>query len=116
MGYTHYWDRPQSIAADTFNAIVNDFERLLPALERAGVQLANSNGKEFPEIGPEFIGFNGAENCGHAKNSAICLQWPAAEASGIGDNQGMDGTLPHRTCNGDCSYEAFWFERTMSMD
>ena len=24
--------------------------------------------------------------------------------------------MPYRTCNGDCSYESFWFERTMSMD
>ncbi len=56
------WDRPQGIAAETFNAIANDFGRLLPALTRTGVQLANPYGKEFPEIGPEFIGFNGAEN------------------------------------------------------
>ena len=24
MGYTHYWDRPQGIAAETFNAVAQD--------------------------------------------------------------------------------------------
>ena len=116
MGYTHYWDRSKSIATNTFNAIASDFERLLPALERAGVQLANPYGREFPEIGPDFIGFNGAENCGHAKNPAVCVPWPAAKACGIGNNQDIGSTLPFRTCNGDCSYESMWFEQTMSAD
>ncbi len=116
MGYTHYWDRPQSIAAETFNAIASDFEKLIPALERAGVQLADPNGEEFPEIGPEFIGFNGAENCGHAKNSAVRLPWPAADASGIGDTHSVGSTLAYRTCNGNCSYESVWFERTISAE
>ena len=81
--------------------MANDFQRLLPALERAGVQLANPYGKEFPEIGPDFIGFNGAENCGHARNPAVCVPWPAEKACGIGDNQDVGSTLPFRTCNGD---------------
>lgn len=58
-------------------------------------KLACSSLKEVPEIGPEFIGFNGAENCGHAKNPFVSLPWPAAKVCGIGDNEGIGGTLPY---------------------
>ena len=111
MGYTHSWNRPQIIEPTTFNAIGKDLLTLLPALEAAGAPLANAYGREEPEIGPGFIGFNGVACCGHARNSDIQVPWPARDAHGIGDNAGIGGTLPYRTCNGDCSYESVWFER-----
>ena len=68
-------------------------------------------GQEGPEIGPEFIGFNGVACCGHTRNGDIQVPWPARNAHGISDNAGLGGTLPYRTCNGDCFYESVWFER-----
>jgi len=34
-----------------------------------------------------------------------------ARGAGIGSNASVGGSLPYRTCNGDCSYESVWFER-----
>ena len=116
MGYTHYWNRPQTIHPTAFNAIANDLFALLPALERAGAPLANAYGREQPEIGPELIGFNGVECCGHAKNPDVRLPWPKNDAHGVGSNEGIGGNLPYRTCNGNCSYESVWFERCSSED
>jgi hypothetical protein len=116
MGYTHSWNRPQIINPETFQAIGKDFLHILPTVEALGAPLANSWGHEEPEIGPEFIGFNGVHHCGHTKNTAIRLPWPAPDAKGIGSNEGLTGTLPHRTCNGDCSYESFWFRRSLQSD
>ena len=64
MGYTHSWNRPQIIEPMTFDAIGKDLLTLLPALDAAGSSLANAYGREEPEIGPEFIGFNGVSCCG----------------------------------------------------
>ena len=114
MGYTHHWDRPATIPVAIFHQICTDLKRLLPALEQAGVSLGNAYGLELPEIGPEFIGFNGAIHCGHQVNPEIRLPWPTPTATGIGNNQGLEATLPYRTCNGDCSYESVWFERCMN--
>lgn len=110
MGYTHYWNRP-TIAPSTFTAIADDLARLLPALEQAGSPLANAHGREQPEIGAELIAFNGVACCGHTVNQAVKLPWPAAGASGIGNNDCVEGTLPYRTRNGDCSYASVWYER-----
>ena len=111
MGYTHYWNRPTTIAPSTFNAIADDLTRLLPALAHAGSPLSNAHGREQPMIGAALIAFNGPEFCGHAKNKAVVIPWPMRDARGIGDNAGVGGSLPYRTCNGDCSYESVWFER-----
>lgn len=104
MGYSHYWSRPQIIGSTTFSAIVKDLLTLLPALEASGASLANPYGREEPEIGPKFIGFNDVECCGHAKNLDVRLPCPKGEAHGIGSNEGIGTNLPYRTCNGDCSY------------
>ncbi len=56
--------------------------------------------------------FDGVGNCGHTKNMAVHLVGPMKHASRIGDNFGMHSALPYRTCNGDCSYESLWFERS----
>ena len=113
MGYTHNWYRPQVISASTFNAIAEDFQKIVPALEAAGSPIANAYGLEEPEFTPESIRFNGVRHCGHMRqNPEVRLPWPGNGASGIGDNTGiLSGTLPFRTCNGDCSYESVWFDR-----
>ena len=114
MGYTRNWYRLQIIAASTFNAISQDFQKVLPALHGAGSPIANAYGLEEPEVTAEHIRFNGVRHCGHAKNPEVRLPWPGTGASGIGDNSSiLSGTLPHRTCNGDCSYESVWFDRCM---
>ena len=76
------------------------------------LDLANPHGREEPEITSEFIGFNGVAACGHARNPDVRLPWPADDAAGAGSNSGMGSVLPYRTCNGDCSYESVWFERS----
>ncbi len=112
MGYTHNWYRPQIISSSTFNALAEDFQKVLPALETAGSPIANAYGLEEPEFTPEYIRFNGVRHCGHALNPEVRLPWPGNGASGIGDNTGiLSGTLPFRTCNGDCSYKSVWFDR-----
>ncbi len=112
MGYTHSWSRPQVITPAVFQAITNDFQRVLPALEAAGSPIANAHGLEEPEFSPEYIRFNGVRHCGHTLNPEVRLPWAANGATGIGSNIGISsGTLPYRTCNGDCSYESVWFDR-----
>ncbi|MGI4757765.1 MAG: hypothetical protein ACRYGF_13050 [Janthinobacterium lividum] len=113
MGYSHRWERPQIIAASTFNSITEDFQKVLPALEAAGSPIANAWGREEPEITPETVLFNGVQNCGHSSNPGVRLAGPARNAIGIGNNIGMGSTLPYRTCNGDCSYETFRFDRSI---
>ncbi len=103
MGYTHYWNRPQVIDAKTFEAIRLDFLKVLPALEAAGAPLGDLYGHGEPIINPDLIGFNGVACCGHASNPNIRIPWPAKDAHDIGSNAGAGGTLPYRTCNGDCS-------------
>lgn len=112
MGYSHNWYRPQVISASTFNAITEDFQKIVPALEAAGSPIANAYGLEEPEFTAESIRFNGVRHCGHAPNLEVRLPWPGNGAYGIGDNTGiLSGTLHFRTCNGDCSYESVWFDR-----
>ena len=80
----------------------------------AGSPIANAYGLEEPEFTPEYIRFNGVLHCGHTHNPEVRLPWPGSNAFGIGDNTGiLSGTLPFRTCNGDCSYESVGFDRCM---
>lgn len=123
MGYTHYWRREITIPVHTFNAIREDFEKLLIPMADAGIMLAGGLGTGTPEITPNKIWFNGLESCGHAPNSAISIPWPTRNAGGVGDNrQGQDGewfagaSLDTRCCNGDCSYETFAFNRVFKKE
>lgn len=118
MGYTHYWRRPLQINPATFEAIKNDFEKLLPVFEEKGIKLGDAFGQNTPIVTDTQIRFNGLENCGHPPNSKISIPWPAQGARGIGSNAtAVDGgwlagaTLLHRACNGDCSYESVIFDR-----
>ena len=55
MGYTHYW-RHEKIEQETFDKIVNDFEKVIPAI---GVKLGNGYGEGEPIMDQEIIVFNG---------------------------------------------------------
>jgi len=118
MGYTHYWYREKEIERETFKAIVDDFRKLVPVLEREGVPLAGGDGYGEPVIDYEEVWFNGKADCGHKPGVDIFIAWPTPDASGVGSNPAdVDGQwfagrlLRKRCCNGDCSHETFWFPR-----
>lgn len=118
MGYNHYWMRDEEIEAEAFSRVVADFRQCVLALHDLGVQLAGRMGEGLPQIDQDGIAFNGLMNCGHPKNEDICIPFPSAEASGVGDsadaivgNWFIGVQLRRRTCNGDCSYEPFIFDR-----
>lgn len=118
MGYTHYWYRPKVIGRETFSRMVEDFRKLVPALAEAGAPIAGPYGEGEPEITPEVVHFNGVKNCGHPEDPAVVIPWPAAGAGGVGSSAGAKAgvwfggvLLNRRTCNGDCSYESFYFPR-----
>ncbi len=118
MGYTHYWYREKEIEAPTYQAIVDDFRKLLPIFARSDVPLADGMGEGYPQLDAEMVYFNGSENCGHPKNKELVIPWPAKTAQGIGNKvDAINGkwfagaVVDARTCDGDCSYETFAFPR-----
>jgi hypothetical protein len=122
MGYTHYWYREQTIAPETMKHIADDFAAIVLRLDDLGVHLAGGLGEGAPEITPEMIRFNGPEDCGHPKNSAISIPWPTLHAQGVIDGKGRaagnwfaGATLDARCCDGSCSYETFDFPREFDM-
>lgn len=125
MGYTHYWYRKIG-ATDSvkFCTIIRDFKKLIPEMERLGVHLAGGNGEGDPLLEAHGVSFNGPEKCGHAKNSEICISWPSEMAGGVAggfDNNKASGrwfagaVIDKRCCDGDCSYETFFFPRTAEL-
>jgi hypothetical protein len=122
MGYTHYWYREKEIDSYTFERIVKDFKRLLPVFKVLDVKLGNGLGEGKPIINRREVVFNGLRNCGHPKNPNLVIPWPAETVkSGVAPNpcQAVVGSwfagvvLNQRTCNGDCSYETFYFPRVL---
>ena len=123
MGYTHYWYRPLVVPKPIMQAIVADFTKLLPTFEELGIKLADWQGRGKPEASLKCVWFNGAENCGHPKNSCIVIPWPTTDAHGIGTSEEAESgnwfagtTLNTRCCDGDCSYETFMFARDISKE
>lgn len=123
MGYTHYWDRPQTISEALWSQIRGDFEKLVLPLSDAGIELAGGGGTGPPEITDEWICFNGREDCGHPANEELVIPYPSLEAEGIGpsstaidgDFYGVGVKVRHRCCNGSCSFETFLFERVKTL-
>lgn len=116
MGYTHYWYREREIKPESYQAIVQDFRRLLAVLERQGVKLAGGSGEGEPRLDTENVCFNGTVNCRHPANHELVIPWPTAKAGGVGTTAiaghwfaGVE--ISTRCCNGDCSYETFDFPR-----
>ena len=121
MGYTHYWRRPRYIDGLAYGRIVDDYRRLLPALEEAGVRLGDGVGEGEPIITDDEVVFNGLRNCGHPSGTRLSIPWPSPDAGGVLSGQGAVGTwdagtlVDTRTCDGDCSYESFSFPRVMRL-
>ncbi len=112
MGYTHYWRRPKELDGEEFEAVVNDFEKVVPYLDRMGVDLADRDGTGEPVIDDDEIRFNGDSDCGHEARD-LGITWPSEHPSGVNDGGGRDGTwfagatLNTRACGGRCSHESF---------
>jgi len=120
MGYTHYWYREKEISQELYRAIVDDFKKIKPVLEREGVNLAGGLGEGEPLIDYDEVSFNGVRNCGHPVNHEICIAWASPKAEGVGssladvDGQWFAGRyLTKRCCDGDCSHETFYFPRVI---
>jgi hypothetical protein len=119
MGYCHYWEVEPEIDRDQFARIVEEFQKIVLALDDLAVRLAGPLGEGLPEIDADHIAFNGLWHCGHAKNEEIAIPFPAPDAAGIGSSVdavegsyfGMGTLLKHRTCDGNCSYETFRLSR-----
>jgi hypothetical protein len=123
MGYTHYWDRPQSLPWHLFGGIRADFERLILPLSDLGIDLADWDGQGTPTITEDLIRFNGVTDCGHPANEDLLIPYPTPEAQGVGPNSsaiegdfyGWGVTVRHRSCNGHCSYETFALARNIDL-
>lgn len=119
MGYTHHWYRQKTIKTTTYKFIVDDFQKLLPVFDRNDTPLAGGTGEGYPIINYDEVIFNGSAHCGHPVNKELIIPWPSATAKGLGNkpNAIINGqrfasaTVDARTCNGNCSYETFYFPR-----
>jgi hypothetical protein len=122
MGYNHYWRCAEEIEPEAFSFIVADLQKCVLALDDACVPLAGPMGDGLPRIDRDCIAFNGVQNCGHPKNEAISIPFPSEDASGVGsssdavvDSWFIGLKLRRRTCNGNCSYEPFIFNRVREL-
>jgi len=121
MGYSHYWHRNErEIEKKKFGAIVADFKKLLPLFKVLDVQLAGGNGTGEPVINDQEVVFNGNTHCGHPQNKNIVIPWPSdnpkfgvakSGEQALCDTWFAGVVLNQRICNGDCSYETFYFPR-----
>jgi hypothetical protein len=121
MGYTHYFSRKvREIEREKFSAIVADFKKLLPLFKVLDVQLASGNGTGEPVLGDEEVVFNGNTHCGHPQNKNVVIPWPSdnpkfgvakSGEQALCDTWFAGVVLNQRMCNGDCSYETFYFPR-----
>ncbi len=120
MGYTHYWRRDKTIDPVKYKAIVEDFKKLVPIMERQGVKLAGGLGEGIPTLDNKEVWFNGQEHCGHKKFD-LGIAWPATKAVGVANDGEPPVTggwfagaeLSKRSCGGDCSHETFHFPQTL---
>lgn len=120
MGYTHYWYKPKEIKEEMFRKIVDDFRKLLPAFKMLDIPLANGAGEGEPIINYNAVIFNGKRNCGHKKFN-LTIPWPDDDVIPLFSSPNPEiavsgkwfggDLLKQRVCNGDCSYEAFYFPR-----
>jgi len=123
MGYTHYWYREESIDEKTFNKISGDTERVSLASK---LPLGDGYGKKEPIFSDDLLLFNGSTNCGHKKDSSIIIPWPTPNAGGVYDPKDTENPvsgawfagvkLQTRVCDGNCSYESFFFPRTLEIE
>jgi len=120
MGYTHYWTRIKELRNEAFQKVVQDTCRLIVGLEKGGLSLAGPHGDGKPELGQDFIAFNGVEDCGHTRRE-LGITWPSDHANGIGEDIEIEGQwfagalLTKRSCGGDCSHESFVLPRVFRL-
>jgi len=102
-----------------FRRIVDEFNKLLPVFKMFDIQLAGGDGTGEPEISYDAVIFNGNANCGH-KKAEIIIPWPDDKIIPLvapDPEKAISGMwfgghlLRQRVCNGDCSYETFYFPR-----
>jgi hypothetical protein len=121
MGYTHYWRRGKTIPKTKMKAIVGDFKKVLPELNKV-IDLAGGDGKGKPTIDYDLVSFNGRKDCNHPIKE-LWITWPGKNASGVAkpDEDAKEGywfggaQLSKRTCGGDCSHETCFFPRVMEI-
>jgi len=66
VGYTHYWrTKPGELDATTFAAFRLDAERIFAEATRQGLALGDAHGKNEPEVGDDFVAFNGVGERSH---------------------------------------------------
>ena len=121
MGYTHYWERPETLPHPQFAKSVEDCRRLCDALN---IPLGDDNGENQPTFTAEEICFNGHRDSGRLSSfqKAEGLVWPQKDAHGvaaIGEAEAVVGgwyagpavsaRVPGPDGNG--SYEPFHVER-----
>ena len=121
MGYTPYWFRPPRLDPVTFDAIRADLARLLPVLTANGLPLAGPDGTGDPVLAADRLAFNEIAACGHpglpAAFAADAAPAPGGRtASPPPDTSGLAAALlPVHPCSGDCSHDAFVFERVLTL-
>ncbi len=124
MGYTHYWKRKQEIDLAIMTAIVADFRKVLPEIQKH-VDLADGMGEGEPIIKNDCVCFNGKHNCGHPVNHEIVIPWPSDEAGGVAnpfvektvsDTWYAGAVIDKRCCGGSCDYETFDFPRVLELE
>lgn len=80
MGYTHYWNRHEPIAAsrgEAFGRLAMDAKALIEAAEALGIAVAGPLGDGRPEITEGHIALNGSAACGGDYESFV---WAAQDA------------------------------------
>ena len=119
MGYTHYWEKKEKIEKVLYAAIVNDFNKVLPDIEKH-VKLAGPMGDGTAIIDAQKgeVRFNGVEKCGHQEFD-LGIAWPSKGAGGVGKtDEAIDAPwfagakIETRCCSGCCAHESFTFNET----
>lgn len=114
MGYRHSWARPVKIDRAPFEAIVRDFERLLPPLARMGIQLGDAWGERKPIVHEDKVCFNGLRDCRCEPRPLRSVKWMMkrafGEAPGLAEAS-CDDEWSELRCTGCCTFETFSFPR-----
>ncbi|MCL6442109.1 MAG: hypothetical protein K6T83_01365 [Alicyclobacillus sp.] len=67
MGYTIGWDRAIDLDPQRFSRTVEDFKKVLPHLQKLGIELVGESDANEPILTDTLVRFNGKHNCGHER-------------------------------------------------
>ncbi|MCA9775985.1 MAG: hypothetical protein KC800_04685 [Candidatus Eremiobacteraeota bacterium] len=136
MGFLQGWRRPKDIERRTFEAIVEDFRKLVGPLRTMGVKLGDAWGQGEPVINGDCVSFNGLGACGctpvknalvqqimsrllenfvTAPNLQVAAQRTLVEHGVEYRDDHFDIDWGQRRCPGCCTYENFHFPRVQRM-